>query len=219
MSTYIISDIHGCNIKFRKALKSIKLKKEDTLVLLGDLIDRGPDSKEVLDTVFLLKEHNFNIICIKGNHEQMLLDSLNDFNQELNWLRNGGKETLSSFLTSDIEKIPEKYIDFLKSLDTYYILDDFIFVHAGIDMTLQDPFSDEKSLLWLRKWEEKFDEKWLGKRIVIHGHTPTEKDEIISRFKSKKQVLCIDNGSYLDKDGYGSICVLKLEDLSLHFEN
>jgi serine/threonine protein phosphatase 1 len=182
------------------------------------MIDRGMESKEVLDTIFLLLEHDFNVISIKGNHEQMLLDSIDDSSQKINWILNGGKETLSSFLTSRIEKIPSKYIDYLKSLNNYHIIDKYILVHAGINMKIRNPFEDEKSLLWLRDWEKQYDENWLKNRYVIHGHTPTTKQEIIKRVDDKERVLCIDNGSYINKEGYGGICVLKLNDLSLHFE-
>lgn len=219
MSTYIISDIHGCNQAFRRALKKVKLKKVDTLILLGDLIDRGPDSKEVLDTVLLLIEHGFKVICLKGNHEQMMLDSLDDLTSKVNWIKNGGKETLKSFLTSEVERIPQKYIDFLKTFKSHFIYKNFILVHAGINMTLEDPFSDLHSLLWLRNWENVYNAEWLNNRIVIHGHTPMKSDEIKTQFKKGHKVICIDNGSYVkNNQEFGSICVLKIDDLSFHFE-
>lgn len=219
MSTYIISDIHGCNITFRKALKAIRLKKSDRLILLGDLIDRGVDSKGVLDTVLLLLENGFDVQCIMGNHEKFLLDSLSDLTSKITWLRNGGKETLRSFLTSDVERIPQKYIDFIKTFKYYLLLDNYILVHAGVNMTIEDPFSDQYSLLWLRDWGSLFDSKWLGERVIIHGHTPTEKISIMDQFSSNRQVICIDNGAYInDKTGYGSICVLNLEKKTFYFE-
>ena len=219
MSTYIISDIHGNNTQFRRALKAVKLKKSDTLILLGDLIDRGEESKEVLDTIFLLQKHDFNIILLMGNHEDMFLDSLNNFSTKVNWLRNGGDKTLSSFLTSDIKGIPKEYIELIEKMKLFYEKDNFIFVHAGLNMTIQNPFEDKHSILWLRKWQEYFNSDWLGNRIIIHGHNPTHKDDILKQFAEKKNVLCIDNGSYLEKPGYGAICVLRLEDLSLKFIN
>lgn len=219
MSTYIVSDIHGCNDTFRKALKSIKLKKKDTLIILGDLIDRGPDSKGVLDTLLLLMNHDFNVIILRGNHEQMFLDSFEDVTQKVNWMKNGGKETLKSFSTSDIERIPKKYIELIKSTKLYLEKDDFIFVHAGINMKEKNPFSDVYSLLWLRDWQKLYDKEWLGKRRIIHGHTPKSISEITSQFANNERVLCIDNGSFMKTDkGYGGLCIVKLDDLSLHFE-
>jgi serine/threonine protein phosphatase 1 len=217
MRTFIISDIHGCNEAFRQALKKVNLKKTDKLVLLGDLIDRGFDSKGVLDTVLLLIEHNFNIVCLMGNHEQMLLSSINDNLIKINWLKNGGKETLSSFLTSSIEKIPLKYIDFIESFKNYHIQDEYIFVHAGINMTIEYPFEDIENMLWLRDQEKLYNEKWLKNRILIHGHNPTSKEIIINDVLSKKNVICIDNGGFINKTDFGNICVLELEKRNLEF--
>lgn len=218
MSVYVISDIHGHNTTFRKLLKKIKLKKTDKLILLGDLIDRGPDSKMVLDTVLLLINHGFDITCVMGNHEKMLLDSFEDFSSKMNWIRNGGEKTLESFLTSSIEKIPTKYIDFIKSFKLYHELENFIFVHAGIDMKKEHPFEDTKSLLWLRNWEEKFDSEWLGDRYVIHGHNPTKRQEIINQIKDSKRVIGIDNGSYIEKEEYKGLCAFNVSKLEFTFE-
>jgi serine/threonine protein phosphatase 1 len=220
MNTYIISDIHGCNDTFRKALKSIALKKTDKLILLGDLIDRGPDSKAVLDTVLLLIEHGFDIECVMGNHEKMFLNAFKDITERVNWIKNGGKETLKSFLVSKIERIPNKYIKFIKTFKTHLELGKYIFVHAGINMTLKEPFEDVHSLLWLRNWKEFYDEKWLNGRVVIHGHTPKSKEELEKQFFEKNKVLCIDNGSFLNnRNGFGAICVLNLEKMLVHFES
>lgn len=220
MSTYIISDIHGCNKTFRKALKSVALKKADNLILLGDLIDRGPDSKGVLDTVILLRDHGFNVICIKGNHEQMLIDALDDTYEKVQWIRNGGKQTLNSFLTSDISGIPQSYIDLIRSFEDYYLVEDFILVHAGLDMTLENPFEDKYSLFWLRDWKSVFNKSWLGKRIVIHGHTPSKDVLIKDQFNLDSQVWGIDGGVYLrDEEGYGKLCVFKLESKQVYFQN
>ncbi|MGJ8665183.1 MAG: metallophosphoesterase family protein [Patiriisocius sp.] len=220
MNTYLISDIHGNNSLFRKALKSINFKKTDRLIILGDMIDRGEDSKGVIDTIFLMIEAGLNVTCLKGNHEQMMIDSLKDTTAKVTWMKNGGKDTLKSFSTSKIEPIPSKYIGFLKNLKPYLIIENFIMVHAGINMKIDKPLSDEYSLLWLRNWEDVFDENWLGNRIVIHGHSPIAQDEIIKQVQEKRNVICIDNGNFVkNKDGYGSICILKLEDLSLYFVN
>jgi serine/threonine protein phosphatase 1 len=217
MRTFVISDIHGCNEAFRRALKKINLKKTDKLILLGDLIDRGFDSKGVLDTVLLLKEHNFNVVCLMGNHEEMLLKSIDDNLTKINWLKNGGMETLSSFLTKSIEKIPLKYIDFIKSFEKYYIQDKFIFVHAGLNMTIENPFDDIENMLWLRNQDKFYNKDWLGDRVIIHGHNPTSDENIINSIKNKNDIICIDNGSYFNQEGFGSICILELEIKKLEF--
>ncbi|GAL01159.1 serine/threonine protein phosphatase [Nonlabens ulvanivorans] len=206
MSTYVVSDIHGCNSKFRRALKAVRLKKTDRLIILGDMIDRGSESKEVLDTIFLLLENNFEVISILGNHEDLLLKSLDDFNTEISWLKNGGIKTLESFSTTEISRIPDKYIDYLASLKSHFILDDFIFVHAGINMLAEQPLNDRDALLWLRDWEKYYDSNWLKSRMVIHGHTPISMDCIMEQFEKSSKVICIDNGSFMDKKGGLVIC-------------
>ena len=218
MSRFAISDIHGHNSTFERLLKRIDFQKSDELILLGDYIDRGPDSKGVIDTIIDLQDQDYNITCLMGNHEQMLLQTLEDPSYEMNWLRNGGDRTLSSFSTSSAEKIPNKYIDFMKSLKLYHELEDFIFVHAGINMLAEKPFEDQASLLWLRDWQEMYSKKWLENRKVIHGHTPTFQNKIIKQAEFKEKVVCIDNGCFVERPGYGSLCALDIDRFKFSFE-
>ncbi|NOQ76043.1 MAG: hypothetical protein GQ574_28815 [Crocinitomix sp.] len=218
MSKYLISDIHGDNEAFINAIDWMDLKKDDELILNGDLIDRGIDSKGVLDTTMDLIENGYNVTCLKGNHEQMFLESLNDFSTKINWIRNGGREFLLSFNTTDLSEIPSKYIDFVSSFDLYALRSNYIIVHAGINMLSESPFDDIKSMLWLRDWQKVYDKKWLGNRRVIHGHTPMTKTNIIDQFDTNKDVICIDNGSFLKGIDYGSLCVLNLDDFKVHFQ-
>lgn len=199
MRTFVISDIHGNNEAFRKALKHVKLKRNDTLILLGDFIDRGFDSKGVLDTIILLKENDYNLICLKGNHEQMLLDALLDKNKLSNWILNGGNQTLSSFLTASIEKIPIKYINLINSFNNYHLHNNYIFVHAALNMLIENPFDDIKTMLWERNQKDFINEEWLGNRTLIHGHNPTRMEDIIKSIADKDKIICIDNGVFLKK--------------------
>lgn len=216
MRTFVISDIHGKNTLFRKALKNVKLKKSDTLVILGDLIDRGEDSKGVLDTIFLLKDNGFKVELVLGNHEKMFLDSFENDEEHTKWMINGGDKTLMSFLTSKINNIPKKYVELISNSKYYLIKDNFILVHAGLNMKIQDPFLDIQTILWERKPKELLNEEWLGTRIIIHGHTPQKKTDIISQLNDK--IIGIDNGNYLNKNkGYGSLSILELNSLEIQF--
>lgn len=217
MRTFIISDIHGNNELFRKSLKQIGLKKTDKLLLLGDLIDRGPDSKGVLDTIILLLESGFNIECLIGNHEKMLLDaSLNTNNLNL-WVINGGDKTLSSFLTSSIEKIPLKYYELLNSFKYFLEMDNFIFVHAALNMKIENPYTDTETILWERDPFKYLNIEWLGNRKLIHGHNPKSQEFILKSIENDEKIICVDNGTYLNKKNYGTLCVLELENLKLNF--
>jgi serine/threonine protein phosphatase 1 len=216
MRIFVISDIHGQNSLFRKALKSVQLKKSDLLILLGDLIDRGENSKGVLDTVLLLREHDFQVEIVLGNHEKMFLDSFESETEHTKWMLNGGDKTLMSFLTSEIKKIPNRYIDLIKDSKYYFEILDFILVHAGLNMKIANPFDDLETILWERNPQELLNEEWLGNRRIIHGHTPLSKDTIKAQINSK--ILGIDNGTYLKKkDGFGSLSILELNSMEINF--
>lgn len=218
MRLIVISDIHGNDNLFRKALKTISLKKVDTLILIGDLIDRGKYSKNVLDTLFLLKNSGFeNIIYIRGNHEQMLLDAYEDENKEYIWLKNGGDKTLQSFKVNFCNEIPNEYIQLLQSSIFYYETNDYIFVHGGINFEIENPLEDINSLLWTRNTSvELYRKSNLSEKKVIHGHTPVSKEDILKQF-SNIEILNIDNGVYLDKEGFGSLTVMDLTNHKIFF--
>lgn len=213
---FAISDIHGYNKDFQNLLNKISLEKTDILFLLGDFIDRGPESKEVLDTIFFLLESGHDIRCIRGNHEQMLLDGLTNHEIRIKWLKNGGDETLGSFLTSSTNRIHSKYIEFLNSLPFSLTFENFIFVHAGLNMSIEDPFSDVKSLLWLREWQSQFNSQWLGNRRIIHGHTPMKTSFLFSNENLQSPVINIDNGIYLKgQKEYGNLYAIDLNNMTL----
>lgn len=219
MRTFIISDVHGNNTLFRKSLKTVRLKKSDKLIILGDLIDRGKDSKGVLDTILLMQENGFEIEILLGNHEEMFLESFKDSNNLNKWMLNGGDKTLQSFLTSQIEKIPTKYIDLIKSFKTHLELENYILVHAAVNMKISNPFQDINTLLWEREPNNFLDLNWLGERKVIHGHHPKTKKEIDEAIKNRNPIIGIDNGVYLKNEDYGSLCILELETLKYQFIN
>ncbi|MBM7559735.1 metallophosphoesterase family protein [Marinitoga litoralis] len=166
---WVISDIHGMYDRLLNLIQ--KIPENDKIIFLGDYIDRGPDSKLVLDLLFQLKDR---AIFLKGNHEDMMIDYLENNGKYLEgiWFRNGGLHTLKSFNNN----VEDKYIDFLKSLKLYHIEEiegvKYLFVHAGVryGITLED--QSERDLLWIRSefymQNYKYDDY-----IVIHGHTPT----------------------------------------------
>jgi len=211
MRTFVIADVHGKNELFKRALEEIDLQPSDELIILGDLIDRGEDSKGVLDTVISLKERGYNITCLFGNHEQMLLDSfLSEKHYDL-WLYNGGGKTLSSFQAGSIDEIPRKYIDFIRSFTYYVEHEKYIFVHAALNMKIENPFQDITTMIWGRNPADLLDMEWLGNKKLIHGHTPIELKAIQASHKRNDPILNIDNGAFLEKENYGSLCILELE--------
>jgi len=188
-----ISDIHGCAKTFKKLTHEVlALSDEDTLYLLGDYINKGPDSRGVLDLIFEYRKSGLRLHCLRGNHEQYLIDALNDPGKEMTFLSRGGVETLSSFGVRTILDIPKIYLDFITDLPLFLYLDNYLMIHAGLNFELEDPFSDEFSMLNIRKMTV-FPER-IGNRIIIHGHVPATIPEINASLSLQQQHVSIDGG-------------------------
>ncbi|MEL6944805.1 MAG: metallophosphoesterase family protein [Bacteroidota bacterium] len=222
MAKYAISDIHGCSKSFQALLEKINFSPKDELYLLGDYIDRGPDSKGVIDHVLSLKEDDYIIHCLKGNHEQMMIDTMsgNDRHADI-WLRNGGEETLKSYfqLTKDI---PDEHIHFLDSLPFYQETDDYYFVHAGFNFLNTNPLADQENMLWMRNWYLKIDYAWLGQKMIVHGHTPISRTAMEAQLEKVDQLRVINiDGGCVFKDirpQQGWLVALDLDQKALFFQ-
>lgn len=217
MKIFVIGDIHGFNNKLNEALTRISLQKEDLIVFLGDYIDRGYFSKEVLDTLLKLKAKNYNAIFLRGNHEELLLKSYEDREEDYNWLNNGGLQTLDSFGVNSSREIPYKYIQFIKDTAFYFRYEHYIFSHAGLNLQIENPFLDTASLLWKRGTKESDLLKSKFKNsILINGHTPHSKNEITDMFLHSS-IKILDNGVFLDRSDYGSLVVTELTKRDFYF--
>jgi len=196
MLSYAVGDIHGCNRSFQALLGQIAPKRGDTIVLLGDLIDRGPDSKGVVDTVWELQKAGIDVVCLRGNHEQMLLDARSGPEAADHWFKNGGRATLESFSAKWLEHIPDMYMRFFESMPLWHETRGFLCVHAGIDFAQPQPLEHPDTLLWLRNWYGNVDYDWLGDRIILHGHTPLKLPEITAQHAAleRQRYLNLDNG-------------------------
>ncbi|CAD2078192.1 Serine/threonine-protein phosphatase 1 [Jeotgalicoccus aerolatus] len=171
-----ISDIHGELKLFDNLLEKVKYDAdEDQLILLGDYIDRGPNSKGVLNRVSELKRNG--AIVLRGNHDEMMLNAVDGVPEALErWERNGALITLQSY-DSSIENVTlsagaefEKHISLIREMDYYYETKDYIFVHAGVRPDTPVQKTDPHTFVWIR---ELFYEKYSGDKTVIFGHTPT----------------------------------------------
>lgn len=209
---YVIADIHGCSATFQKLLREqVKPKKEDEIYLLGDYVDRGPDSKGVLDTIFKMQQEGFTMNCLRGNHEQFLLDALDDNEFEMHWLdNNGGAEALTSFGVDSVNDIPSNYIQFIKDLPYFFELPDCFLVHAGFNFKAEKPFEDKKAMLMIRNFPVNHP-LVEGKRI-IHGHTPTPLHKIKAALHDETTVkINLDAGCvYKDAPQMGYLIALEL---------
>ena len=149
---FAIGDIHGCFDSLRELIENkIAIRKSDRLVFLGDYIDRGNQSREVIDYIIELKNKDFDIVALIGNHESMLLDALDNDMFLPEWFQNGGSETMRSFGINSLKQLDQVYIDFFKGLQFYYFLNDFLFVHAGFNDRISNPFDDKYHMIWSRR--------------------------------------------------------------------
>ena len=209
-----IGDIHGCYDTLKKLLEeNIGIQKDDQIVLLGDYVDRGRQIKEVVDYIMELINSGYNIKPIMGNHEAMLLAAQTKKDHTLLWLQNGGDKTLESFDVESPKMIDQRYIEFFKNLDFYYIKDDFIFVHAGFNNKGENPFDDNYTMLW--QCSNKYSHPDLKDKIIVHGHCTTTAKKCDKRIRGNKKVLGIDTGCVYDYPGYGRLTALELHTMEV----
>jgi len=208
---YTIGDIHGELYQLRKLIEDkIKPSPSDINIFLGDYIDRGPQSKEVID--YLLEfEKIYNCVFLKGNHEDMMLFALKnkyhpvyDYDPPLDvWLMNGGRSTLRSYDISAYYKpeniweneIPEEHKVFYDNLRMYYETDDYYYVHAGLTKNSPEE-ADPYEILWFRY---DYPTQYKLSKNLIYGHTPHKYD--IRKEKNKNGALMIDIDTGCGKGG------------------
>ncbi len=206
-----ISDIHGCGDTFEALLKEqVGLSTKDTLYLLGDFIDRGPNSKKTIDLIFSYSNAGYSVHCLMGNHEDMMLKGKeNPYYHELWSQVNGGITTLSSFGVEHVLELPEAYMKFFDNLHFYFSLSEYLLVHAGFNFKSPDPFSDYESMLWIRGF--KVDPDKTNNKQIIHGHTPTPFREIKTAIDENRPTINIDNGCAYPKEGLQGLIALDLD--------
>lgn len=200
---FAIGDIHGNYLSFKSIVEQFKYKKQDTIVLLGDYIDRGQGSYEVIEYILELKT-KCNLITLRGNHEQMLLWSTYDKSYFPWWMRYGGKETLESYRRNgelrynddSLPIFPDRHLEFYKNLLAFWENDDCIFVHAGYNES--GHLDCEESL-----WGPLYPNKRLLKphpsgKLVVVGHTAHQQ---VTYLGLAEKILALDTGSGFS-DGY-----------------
>ncbi|HXA02165.1 MAG TPA: metallophosphoesterase family protein [Cytophagaceae bacterium] len=214
---FAITDIHGCAKTFRVLVEKLGLNPNDHLYLLGDFINKGPDSKGVLELIFELKAEGLQLHCVRGNHDQMLLDVIKGTSMGRWGLEDQYKKTLESFHVVKPHDIPSKYIELLNSMPYYIETDKYLFVHAGFDFSIKDPFSDFISMMNIKRIEL-VKEKAKGK-IIIHGHLPQAIDGIRHTVAHKQEIINLDNGCvYYHNKEYGNLVALNADKLELIFQ-
>ncbi|MCU0692224.1 MAG: metallophosphoesterase [Polyangiaceae bacterium] len=180
----VIGDIHGCADELRELISKLPLDSDCAVVMIGDFIDRGPDSRKVIETVLDLSR-SVDLFPLMGNHESMLLEFLNDpwSLQGSRFLLSGGGATLESY--SNVPgtfDIPRTHLQFLRGLPMVCESSSYIFVHAGLpNARLADLLDGDhaETLLWVREEFHQSGFEW-GK-TVVHGHSPVRQVLVTSR--------------------------------------
>ena len=150
MRQFVIGDIHGCKVSLVALLKKIDVQLDDEIYFLGDYIDRGPDSKGVLDTIFTLIGAGHKVVCLLGNHEAMLLGGYQGNRDEAqSWWSNGGKNTLRSFNVQYLQDIPPQYIAFMEAMPLVAEVGDYILVHGGLNFNAENPLTPSQQMIWI----------------------------------------------------------------------
>lgn len=177
---FAIGDIHGCSKTFKRLLlEKIQIRKSDKIYCIGDYVDRGKDSKGVIDFILKLRKEGYKIHTLRGNHEQMMLDAPVSEIKLKHWLKNGGAETMKSFRLKSLNEMAPEYLSFLKRTKFYIKTKKFIFVHAGLNFRNTNLFEDKDAMLWARDFPS--NQPVLDSQILIHGHTPKSLDTILGQ--------------------------------------
>lgn len=218
--TFVIPDIHGCCRTFQMLLEQIGLNKEDILYLLGDYIDRGSDSRGVINEILARQGAGFDVRPVLGNHEDMLLKCIDSGeDQDLwQWLEDGGDITLKSYCVQHPLDIDPVHIEFMRMLPLYHVSETHIFVHAGLNFCLKNPLSPKarQSMLWQRS--AAVDRRKTGGRVIVSGHTIQQMDSIEESLVTGH--IRLDNGCFTGGryPGIGSLVALELNAIKLYVQ-
>jgi serine/threonine protein phosphatase 1 len=183
---FAIGDIHGCDQQLETLLDSITPVPGDTIILLGDIVDRGPNTARVIEMLMHLQD-TAKVVFVRGNHEEMMLDGLAQKNMKRSaWMYHGGKEALDSY-GGNIGDIPPWHLDFLMSSVDYHENPYGIFVHATVEKNIPLHAQTVNALRWIKlKGNEP---PYMDGRTVYCGHTP-QREPLV-----REGWICIDTGA------------------------
>ncbi|GAB3301923.1 metallophosphoesterase family protein [Hymenobacter tenuis] len=195
MARYVTTDLHGCLRSFQHLVEEkLKLTPQDELYVLGDYVNKGPDSRGTLDYLMQLPQRGYHVVCLRGNHDQELLDAANG-HQQLTWATDEDRRiTLQSFGVERPEDIPARYLRWLHDLPYQFDVPGFILVHAGFDFRLppEQMRHDWDTMLNTKAFT--YDASRTGGKRIVHGHVPTPTATVEKHVKAHKEAICLDTG-------------------------
>jgi serine/threonine protein phosphatase 1 len=168
--TYVIPDIHGRHDLLCGGLAEITARSRGNggvIITIGDYVDKGPQSKQVVDLLRSGVGEDFRLVALKGNHDALMIDALRDSLKMPTWLAKGGDSALASY-GGDAADVPQSHIDWLDRLKLMHLDAHRLYVHAGVDPDLPLDRQDEHTLLW-KRYARGFP-LGFGKYHVVHGH-------------------------------------------------
>ncbi|WP_373535273.1 metallophosphoesterase family protein [Microcoleus sp.] len=197
----VIGDVHGHYDGLMLLLEALAPSLKDRVYFLGDLIDRGPKSAQVLDFV----QHS-PYQTLLGNHEQLMLEALSGPQVDMRawqfWMYSGGEATVASYKETGM--MPYKHLDWLRSLPTYIDLGDIWLVHAGVHPAMPINEQSSEQLCWIRKEFHTISKPYFPNKLIITGHTITFTFEGVrpGELVRGQGWLDIDTGAYHPKSGW-----------------
>ena len=174
-----VGDIHGCAVALRALIDALQPTADDLLIVLGDAVDRGPDSRGVIEQLLCLREQ-CELVCLMGNHEQMLLDSFRGLMPERQWHAYGGAETLHSYAMGDrASMVPNSHLEFLATWRDYFEIENHFFAHGNYLPDL--PFEQQPwhQLRW-RSLHEVVPRAHQSGKMAVLGHTSNKHGRIVN---------------------------------------
>jgi serine/threonine protein phosphatase 1 len=213
---FAATDIHGCLETFSHLVEvELRLRTTDTLYLLGDYVNKGPDSAGVLDYIMALQGYGYQINCLRGNHDDALLkagDNDNIWKSEAE-----RKMTLDSFGAPFAHDIPMVYRRWLHALPYELELPDFMLVHAGYDFALPPSIMRRDYHTMLTTKSFVFDPSRLGGKRLLHGHVPTPVVEVKAAVAARAGAIGLDAGGvYRHNPELRHLAALNLDSWELH---
>jgi serine/threonine protein phosphatase 1 len=166
--TYVIPDLHGRHDLLNEGLAEIAARGDaGVIVAIGDYVDKGPESKQVIDRLLSAAAEGSDLVTLKGNHDVMMVEALRDPSKMAAWIAKGGDAALASY-GGDPADVPEGHIAWLDRLQLMHVDAHRIYVHAGVDPDIALDQQSEATLLW-KRYPKGFPGGY-GDRHVVHGH-------------------------------------------------
>jgi serine/threonine protein phosphatase 1 len=183
-----IGDIHGCALALRALVSILEPQPSDTIITLGDCVDRGPDSRGVIEELIALRER-CHLVSLLGNHEEMMLNFMDGKPQPDDWLEVGGAATVESYRDADgkMNPIPNSHEEFIRSWGDYYETSSHFFAHGSYDPECPLGQQHWQTMRW-QSLKHGIPEPHVSGKTAVVGHTSQKSGEILN----VGHLLCID---------------------------